>query len=147
MQKNMLLFVVVLASIISTTAFFTGGFGSDTVSANSMPSQSIEQQLIDGADPTLLFEATAAGQRPDCTKVHYGVTENSIAFVRDYGGNIYVAEIDGQYRTFERSGPGAYVDEIKPVSDTRRLKHHLDTCNNQKAISANTAGVKFLTMR
>ena len=111
----------------------------------SSPSDiSFEEQLIAGADPTEVLDATASTGKPsqqvNCDSVTFGKS-SKYTFVKELGGNLYVADVNG-LKAFKQKS--SYVATQVPFDyRTEQLKQAFNHCKQPSMLY--TAGISFVT--
>jgi hypothetical protein len=113
--------------------------------ASSAIEDSFEDQLLAGADPTELLDATAAGaKQPDplhCDDLLFGQSDDFV-FVRKYGDSLYVAKIDG-FKAFQLDQSGYYATQVAMSSEARLLSDAFQRCKQPAELYE--ANVSFYT--
>lgn len=127
-----------VALVLGVIAFIYGLARTDDGTVDyvfsSSPSNSIEdsleQQLLAGADPTELLDATAAGSSKTsalhCDDLLFGQAEDFV-FVRKYGDSLYVAKIDG-FKAFQLDQSGYYATQVEMNGEARLLSDAFQRC-------------------
>ena len=123
------MFKTVMFSIVMVIAVIYGLGNSNDVktlaaylfSPSRPVDKTFEEQLIAGADPTELLEATASAGKPeievDCQRVSFGKAGKHV-FVKEAVGNIYVADVGG-LKSFQLKS--TYVAREVPFDERAEL--------------------------
>lgn len=113
------------------------------------PTQSkrFSEQIAQGTDPSLLLKPTAAGdiQSAECeqNKFYFGSSANGYPFVKEYGGGIYVAQIDDNPFCLKSTDSSYFARKCKQHPEHfERFKGALLRCLKSSTIPA-SSGITF----
>ena len=90
---------------------------------------SFEQQLLAGADPSDLLEAAAAGPKTasiNCDDVIFGTADNKL-FIRRYGDPIYLVKENG-YKAFMLDETGFVAEQVPLDNMNKELLRAYEKC-------------------
>ncbi len=99
--------------------------------------QTVQQKIIQGEDPTVVLEATGAGEMPVAGKCNtkdfvYGKSSDGYLFMRRLNGNQYAVDVVGIIRHFMFDSKGLITRELSmqtnPGKIDRKLANMLNVC-------------------
>ncbi|OQX31023.1 MAG: hypothetical protein B0D96_05535 [Candidatus Sedimenticola endophacoides] len=109
-MKGMGVFLAVLVAIASLVVYGVDRLGA-TRDAELV---AFQQQIAEGADPSLLLPSTAAAPKARCetTLYTYGLSQAGEPFIKSHYDRLYAADLGQRVAFFEQGERAQYVSEL-----------------------------------